>query len=43
MLKDLKNTIMAGIYISIGAVIYLSIPDKVVASCFFAIRNIFSN
>lgn len=33
----IKNTIMAGINISIGAIAYLAIPNPIVASCFFAI------
>lgn len=37
MLQDIKNTIMAGIYISMGAIVYLMIPDKIIASCFFAL------
>ena len=36
MLNSFKNTIMAGIYISIGAIVYLVVPNKIVASCLFA-------
>lgn len=35
MLKTIKDTIMAGIYISIGAISYLAIPNKIVGACFF--------
>jgi len=43
MLNIIRNTIMAGVYISLGAIAYLAIPDKIVGACFFTVRNIFSN
>jgi formate/nitrite transporter FocA (FNT family) len=37
MLNSMKNTIMAGIYISLGAIVYLAVPNKIVSACLFAV------
>ena len=37
MLDTIKNTIMAGAYIALGAIAYLVTPDKVVGACFFTL------
>ncbi len=35
-MRKLFNAIMSGVYISIGAIVYLSIENKIIASLFFA-------